>query len=55
MPTGFDCLAIHRGSNGILMGFNFQGKGYLVLWDNYSDRAIAPWIPLNDRLISSVK
>ena len=55
MPTGFDCLAIHRGSNGILMGFNFQGKGYLVLWDNYSDRAIAPWIPLNDRLISLCK
>ena len=41
MPTGFDCLAIHRGSNGILMG-QFSRKGYLVLWDNYSDRAIAP-------------
>lgn len=55
MPTGFECLAIHQGSNGILMGFNFQGKGYLVLWDNYSDRSIAPWIALNDRLISLCK
>ena len=55
MPTGYDCLAIHQGSNGILMGFNFQGKGVLVLWDNYSDRSIAPWITLNDRLISVCK
>jgi hypothetical protein len=55
MPTGFDCLSIHRGANGILLGFNFQGKGYLVLWDNYSDRSIAPWIPLPDRLISLCK
>lgn len=55
MPTGFDILAIHRGSNGILMGFNFQGKGYLVLWDNYSDRSIAPWIVLPDRLVSLCK
>lgn len=55
MPTGFDPIAIHRGSNGILIGYNFQGKGYLVLWDNYSDRSIAPWIPLPDRLISLCK
>lgn len=55
MPEGFDCLSIHQGANGILMGFNFNGKGFLVLWDNYSDRAIAPWIPLNDRLISMCK
>lgn len=55
MPSGYDCLAIHQGTNGILMGFNFQGKGVLVLWDNYSDRAIAPWITLPDRLISLCK
>lgn len=55
MPTGYEVLSIHRGDNGILMGFNFQGKGVLVLWDNYSDRSIAPWIPLNDRLISLAK
>ncbi len=55
MPTGFQILAIHRGNNGILMGYNFQGKGYLILWDNYSTRSIAPWIPLPDRLISLCK
>lgn len=55
MPAGFDVLAIHKGSNGVLFGFNFQGKGYLVLWDNYSDRSIAPWIELPDRLISLCK
>lgn len=55
MPTGYDVLAIHKGSNGILMGFNHQRKGVLVLWDNYSDRAIAPWIVLPDRLISLCK
>lgn len=55
MPTGFDVLSIHQGANGVLFGFNFQGKGYLVLWDNYSDRSIAPWIVLPDRLISLCK
>lgn len=55
MPTGFDPIAVHRGSNGILFGYNFQRKGVLVLWDNYSDRSIAPWIPLPDRLISVCK
>ena len=55
LPDGFEILSIHKGANGILIGCNFQGKGVLVLWDNYSDRAIAPWIPLNDRLISLCK
>jgi len=55
LPTGFEILSIHRGNNGILIGCNFQGKGYLVLWDNYSTRSIAPWIPLNDRLVSLCK
>ena len=55
LPSGFDPVAIHRGTNGILMGYNFQRKGMLVLWDNYSDRSIAPWIPLPDRLISLCK
>lgn len=55
MPEGFDCLAIHKGSNGILIASNFQRKGVLILWDNYSDRSIAPWINLGDRIISVCK
>lgn len=55
LPTGFDVLAIHKGLNGILIGSNFQRKGVLVLWDNFSDRSIAPWIDLPDRLISVCK
>lgn len=55
LPAGFDTLAIHKGANGILIGSNFQRKGVLVLWDNFSDRSIAPWIDLPDRLISLCK
>ncbi len=55
MPDGFDCLAIHKGSNGVLIASNFQRKGVLILWDNFSDRSIAPWINLNDRIISVCK
>ena len=55
LPDGFDILAIHKGANGVLIASNFQRKGMLVLWDNFSDRSIAPWIPLNDRLVSCCK
>jgi hypothetical protein len=55
LPSGYDITHIHKGANGILIGANFQGKGVLVLWDNYSDRSIAPWIELPDRLISMCK
>lgn len=55
MPSGFDCLAIHKGSNGILIASNFQRKGVLILWDNFSDRSIAPWIQLQDRIVSVCK
>ena len=55
MPTGFDGVTLHRGTNGILLGYNFQRKGVLVLWDNYSDRSVAPWIDLPDRPISLSK
>lgn len=55
LPTGFDILSIHKGQNGVLIGSNFQGKGVCVLWDNFSDRSIAPWIQLPDRLISMCK
>lgn len=51
MPSGYDNRAIVANTNGILMGFTFEGKGVLVLWDNYSDRSIAPWIPLDDDLL----
>lgn len=55
LPTGFAITHIQNGANGVLIGGNFQGKGVLVLWDNYSDRSIAPWIRLNDSLISMTK
>lgn len=55
MPAGYDNIAISANTNGILLGFNFQGKGTLVLWDNYSDRSIAPWIPLDDQLLAVVR
>lgn len=55
MPDGFDCLAIHKGANGVLIASNFQRKGVLILWDNFSDRSIAPWIHLGDRIVSVCK
>lgn len=55
LPSGFDILNIHKGANGILIASNFQRKGVLVLWDNFSDRSIAPWINLQDRIISVCK
>lgn len=55
MPAGYTCVGISANTNGILMGFNFQGRGVLVLWDNYSDRSIAPWIRLDDRISQMTK
>lgn len=55
MPQNYDCIGIHAGSNGILLGYNFQGKGVLLLWDNFSDRSIAPWIRLSGRIVSMCK
>lgn len=55
LPDGYEIRDIHKGANGILIGANVQRKGVLVLWDNYSDRSIAPWIELNDRLLSVAK
>lgn len=55
LPTGYDVLHIHKGSNGVLIGANAQSKGVLILWDNFSDRSIAPWINLPDRLINVSK
>lgn len=50
-PSGFVSKAIVANTTGILLGWNFQGKGVLMLWDNYSDRSIAPWIRLDDVLL----
>lgn len=55
LPTGYVIRDIHKGANGILLGANYQRKGVLVLWDNFSDRSIAPWIELPDQLISVTK
>jgi hypothetical protein len=44
MPSGFTGIAVSSGKSGILIGFNVANRGVLVLWDNHSDRAIAPWI-----------
>lgn len=54
MPSGYDNMGISGNANGILMSFNHSGRGVLVLWDNYSDRSIAPWIPLDD-LITGIQ
>lgn len=51
-PSGFVCRAIVANTTGILLGFNFQGRGILMLWDNYSDRSIAPWLHLDDALLA---
>ena len=51
MPTGYIGYNIVANVNGILMAYNFQGRGVLVLWDNYSDRSIAPWIRYDDSII----
>lgn len=55
LPSGFSIEHIHKGSNGILIGCNFQTKGVVMLWDNFSDRSIAPWIDLPDKLLSVAK
>lgn len=51
MPAGYDNIGISANTNGLLMAFNHSGRGTLVLWDNYSDRSIAPWIPLDDLIL----
>lgn len=40
------------GTNKILLGAEVfrSSRSYLILWDNFSDRSIAPWIPLKSRV-----
>src|ERR1051325_515767 len=54
LPTSLNIISAARGSTGILIGANqLHGtKSYLVLWDNFSTRSTAPWIPLNDQILS---
>lgn len=54
-PSGFVSHSIVANITGILLGWNFQGKGVLMLWDNYSDRSIAPWIRFDDLLLQVVR
>lgn len=51
-PDGFIIRAMKSGRTGILIGMNFEGQGILALWDNYSDRAIAPWIWLKEQVLA---
>jgi hypothetical protein len=52
LPTDFEIRCIKSGKRGILIGANFQNRGYLVLWDGYSTRSIAPWIYLPSTISS---
>ena len=55
LPAGYSIDHIVSNSNGILIGGNVRSKGFVLLWDNLSDRAIAPWIWFNDSVLSVCK
>lgn len=54
-PAGYSVDHIVSNSNGILIGGNVRSKGFILLWDNISDRAIAPWIWFSDSVLSVCK
>jgi len=54
-PAGFVINNIKSGQGGILIGMNFGNWGVLALWDNYSDRAITPWIWFDEPIYSIAK
>lgn len=54
-PAGYSIDHIVSNSNGILIGGNVRSKGFVLLWDNISDRAIAPWIWFSDSVLSVCK
>lgn len=54
-PAGYSIDHIVSNSNGILIGGNVRSKGFVLLWDNLSDRAIAPWIWFSDSVLSVCK
>jgi hypothetical protein len=47
MPTGFTPVLNRAGRNGILLGVNFNNRGFVALWDAQAPRSIAPWIWFN--------
>lgn len=55
LPAGYSIDHIVSNSNGILIGGNVRSKGFILLWDNLSDRAIAPWIWFSDSVLSVCK
>lgn len=54
LPSGFEIRAMKSGKNGILIGANLNSRSVLVLWDDYSDRSVTPWIWLNTSIQSIV-
>lgn len=54
-PAGYSIEQIVSNSNGILIGGNVRSRGFILLWDNLSDRAIAPWIWFDDSIVSVCK
>ena len=55
LPAGYSIEHIVSNSNGILIAGNVRSKGFVLLWDNLSDRAIAPWIWFPDSILSVCK
>ena len=55
VPEGFWCFDIKANATGVLIAWNRAGQSILTLWDNFSDRAITPWIKLDDNVISMAR
>lgn len=54
LPSGFNITSICGGRTGVLIGANLGRSGSVILWDNYSTRSIAPWIPLEDPVLAII-
>ena len=52
LPEGMYIRCAAPGANKILLGAEIykSSRSYLVLWDNFSIRSIAPWIPLKSKV-----
>lgn len=55
LPDGYEVRCVRAGSNGILIGVNFNNRGAILLWDAYSIRSIAPWIWFNSNVKSILR
>ena len=42
MPTGFTPALCRSGRSGILLGVNFNNRGFVAMWDAQAPRSIAP-------------